>query len=67
MFDGGVRAFSRNEKGRAKPPPELVKFFWTLDRHPNLLKELKGVGDVGTGVGKIRKNRSTIFVDVTDV
>ena len=49
MFGGGVNAFSRYEKGRAKPPLALVKLFWVLNRHPNLLKELKSIDDLGMG------------------
>jgi hypothetical protein len=31
----------------------LVKLFWVLNRHPNLLKELKSIGDLrmGTSAG----------------
>jgi HTH-type transcriptional regulator/antitoxin MqsA len=49
MFGGGVNAFSRYEKGRAKPPLALVKLLWVLNRHPNLLKELKSIDDLGMG------------------
>jgi HTH-type transcriptional regulator/antitoxin MqsA len=42
IFGGGVTAFSRYERGEVKPPVALVKFFQVLDRHPDLLAELKG-------------------------
>jgi HTH-type transcriptional regulator/antitoxin MqsA len=41
IFGGGVTAFSRYERGEVKPPVALVKFFQVLDRHPELLAELK--------------------------
>jgi len=41
IFGGGVTAFSRYERGEIKPPVALVKFFQVLDRHPELLAELK--------------------------
>ena len=44
-----MNTFSRYEKGRAKPPLALVKLLWVLNRHPNLLKELKSIDDLGMG------------------
>lgn len=41
IFGGGVNAFSRYEKGKTKPPLALVKLFKLLDRHPNLLDEIR--------------------------
>jgi HTH-type transcriptional regulator/antitoxin MqsA len=41
IFGGGVNAFSRYEKGRAKPPLALIKLFRVLDRHPALLSEIR--------------------------
>lgn len=41
LFGGGVNAFSRYENGKAKPPLALVKLFKLLDRHPELLNEVK--------------------------
>ena len=41
IFGGGVNAFSRYEKGRAKPPLALIKLFKVLDRHPALLSEIR--------------------------
>jgi HTH-type transcriptional regulator/antitoxin MqsA len=43
LFGGGVNAFSRYETGKTKPPLALVKLFKLLDRHPDLLDELKMV------------------------
>lgn len=43
IFGGGVNAFSRYENGKTKPPLALVKLFKLLDRHPDLLSELKTV------------------------
>jgi HTH-type transcriptional regulator/antitoxin MqsA len=43
LFGGGVNAFSRYEKGKTKPPLALVKLFKLLDRHPDLLGEVRGV------------------------
>ncbi len=41
IFGGGVNAFSRYENGKTKPPLALVKLFKLLDRHPDLLREIK--------------------------
>jgi len=43
LFGGGVNAFSRYENGKTKPPLALVKLFKLLDRHPDLLGEVKAV------------------------
>ncbi len=41
LFGGGVNAFSRYENGRTKPPLALVKLLRLLDRHPELLDEIR--------------------------
>ena len=41
VFGGGVNAFSRYENGKTKPPLALVKLLKVLDRHPELLKEVR--------------------------
>jgi HTH-type transcriptional regulator/antitoxin MqsA len=41
LFGGGVNAFSRYENGKTKPPLALVKLFKLLDRHPDLLNEVR--------------------------
>ena len=41
LFGGGVNAFSRYENGKTKPPLALVKLLKLLDRHPNLLAEVR--------------------------
>ncbi|WP_297446456.1 type II toxin-antitoxin system MqsA family antitoxin [Acidiferrobacter sp.] len=43
IFGGGVNAFSRYETGKTRPPLALVKLLKALDRHPDLLKEVRGV------------------------
>ena len=43
IFGGGVNAFSRYETGRTKPPLALVKLLKVLDRHPDLLNEVRSV------------------------
>jgi HTH-type transcriptional regulator/antitoxin MqsA len=43
IFGGGINAFSRYENGKTKPPLALVKLFKLLNRHPDLLDELKAV------------------------
>lgn len=42
IFGGGVNAFSRYENGKTKPPLALVKLLKILDRHPDLLPEVRG-------------------------
>lgn len=41
IFGGGVNAFSRYENGKTKPPLALVKLLKLLDRHPDLLDEVR--------------------------
>lgn len=41
IFGGGINAFSRYETGRTKPPVALVKLLKVLDRHPDLLAEVR--------------------------
>ena len=41
IFGGGVNAFSRYENGKTKPPLALVKLLKVLDRHPELLGEVR--------------------------
>ncbi len=41
IFGGGVNAFSRYENGKTKPPVALVKLLKVLERHPDLLNEVK--------------------------
>jgi hypothetical protein len=38
---GGVNAFSRYENNKTKPPLALVKLLKVLDRHPELLAEIR--------------------------
>jgi HTH-type transcriptional regulator/antitoxin MqsA len=44
LTGGGPNAFSRYERGKAKPMPAVVNLFKLLDKHPRLLDELKSVG-----------------------
>lgn len=41
IFGGGANSFSRYENGKTKPPLALVKLLKVLDRHPNLLNEIR--------------------------
>ena len=41
IFGGGVNAFSRYENGKTKPSLALVKLLKVLDRHPELLGEVR--------------------------
>lgn len=41
IFGGGINAFSRYENGKTKPPLALVKLLKVLDRHPELLNEIR--------------------------
>lgn len=38
---GGPNAFSRYERGKARPLPAVTNLFRLLDRHPELLEELE--------------------------
>jgi HTH-type transcriptional regulator/antitoxin MqsA len=41
LTGGGHNAFSRYERGEAAPLPAVVNLFRLLDKHPELLKDLK--------------------------
>jgi HTH-type transcriptional regulator/antitoxin MqsA len=41
IFGGGINAFSRYENGKTKPPLALVKLLKVLDRHPELIHEIR--------------------------
>lgn len=41
IFGGGANAFSRYETGKTKPSLALVKLLKVLDRHPELLNEVR--------------------------
>lgn len=41
LTGGGPNAFSRYERGKVKPLPAVVNLFKLLDRHPDLLGEIK--------------------------
>lgn len=41
IFGGGINAFSRYETGKTKPPLALIKLLKLLDRHPELLSEVR--------------------------
>ncbi len=41
IFGGGVNAFSRYENGKTRPPLALVKLLRVLDKHPDLLDEVR--------------------------
>lgn len=41
IFGGGVNAFSRYENGKTRPPLALVKLLKVLERHPDLLAEVR--------------------------
>ena len=61
LTGGGHNAFSRYERGEAAPLPAVVNLFRLLDRHPELLDELKAerIGRaVSTGATRERRGRS---------
>ena len=43
IFGGGVNAFSRYENGKTRPSLALVKLLKVLDRHPDLLAEVRAI------------------------
>lgn len=47
IFGGGVNAFSRYENGKTKPPLALIKLLRVLDRHPELLVEVRSTSPTG--------------------
>lgn len=42
LAGGGKNAFSRYERGQAKPVAAVFNLFKLLDKHPDLIKELNG-------------------------
>ena len=43
LFGGGDNAFSRYENGKTKPPLALLKLLALLEKHPELLNEVRAV------------------------
>lgn len=41
LTGGGKNAFSRYERGQAKPMAAVVNLFRVLDKHPDLLREIR--------------------------
>ncbi|MDP2254250.1 MAG: type II toxin-antitoxin system MqsA family antitoxin, partial [Thiobacillus sp.] len=41
LTGGGKNAFSRYERGEARPLAAVVNLFKLLDKHPELLKEIR--------------------------
>lgn len=41
LFGGGVNAFSEYERGKTKPPRSTVVLLRLLDKHPELLAEIR--------------------------
>ncbi|MBU1903658.1 MAG: type II toxin-antitoxin system MqsA family antitoxin, partial [Proteobacteria bacterium] len=39
-------AFSRYERGKTQPPAPLVKLLKLMERHPDLMDEVRRMGDV---------------------
>lgn len=44
LTGGGPNAFSRYERGKAKPMQSVTNLFKLLDNHPDLLDEIKEIG-----------------------
>ena len=63
IFGGGANAFSRYENGKTKPPLALVKLLMVLDRHPNLLDEVR-VGAVADNTAAAAGVRAVFALDV---
>lgn len=41
LFGGGVNAFSEYERGKTRPPRSMVVLLRLLDKHPELLAEIR--------------------------
>ena len=41
LTGGGPNAFSRYERGKARPLPSVTNLFKLLDKHPNLLEKIR--------------------------
>lgn len=64
IFAGDVNAFSRCENGKTGPPLALVKLLKLLDRHPELLDEVRSAQRVADGssrgVGSLPRTPSRV-------
>ena len=58
LTGGGHNAFSRYERGEAEPMPAVINLFRLLDRHPDLLRELRAQGG-GKSSGDHSRRRRT--------
>jgi HTH-type transcriptional regulator / antitoxin MqsA len=41
LFGGGINAFSEYERGKTRPPRSTVVLLGLLDKHPELLAEIR--------------------------
>jgi HTH-type transcriptional regulator / antitoxin MqsA len=49
LFGGGNNGFSRYESGETKPTVPLIRLFEILDRHPEMLEEIRN----GSGASEV--------------
>jgi len=57
-FGVGKVAFSRYERGETRPPAPLVKLLRLIDRHPDLLGEIRDTSAHGVNVRRITGHSS---------
>lgn len=64
IFGGGTNAFSRYENGKTKPSLALVQLFKLLDKHPELIDELKlkkpKSASVATSRSRLARKKTTL-------
>ncbi|MBN9430122.1 MAG: type II toxin-antitoxin system MqsA family antitoxin [Burkholderiales bacterium] len=66
IFGGGANAFSRYENGRTLPPVALLKLLRVLDRHPELLDEIRAGADQIGGQGVLQTRSSVARLSESD-
>jgi len=49
LTGGGKNAFSRYERGEVRPLPAVLNLFKLLDKHPELLDDLRGLDETPCG------------------
>lgn len=59
IFGGGSNAFSRYETGKTKPPLALVQLLKILNKHPELLDEIRPAKATQTMPASVKRNPLT--------
>lgn len=61
LFGGGHNGFSRYETGRTVPPVALLLLFKLLDKHPELINEIREKEAAGKAATTIKEGRPKLL------